>query len=356
MYILHRRGLRAARKSTGSNSNVESFMRILLLTTRPHWNSWDEKLAACRGAIGCVQNAGPVAIDIRLYTPEQPPVVDGRISRSWFNMLTKWAHHDGYHALVFHFTEEEARTWGVRSSLRGSCINDEDMGEMWLAANEHSVVRYKSGRTVNRFVKTFTHEMSHWLAARTGAEDRTHYFDYEREHVLGALLTYRLSPSFTQIIMNALRTERLNTPLADWREALVSQRFGNADNLYESGIHAGTDFAVPVGTPLIAPADGIAPITWSKHRTIGNGCTFEFYYNGRLYTMRALHLQATPAKRGYRRGEVIGYTGNTGKSTGPHLHLELWRGGYDPDVLSSAASVRATLIDPWVFFTSLKTS
>lgn len=323
-------------------------MKILLYTTQPQWESWDEKLAACRGAVGLARNATPT-IDLAPFTG-RPPVTGGKVSRSWYNSLTIAARKAGYQAVVLHFSELEAKQWGISHKLGGSCINDEAMGEMWIVADEHSVTHYKSGRMANRFVRIFAHEMSHWLAKRLSVTDQTHYWDYERESIHLALSNYHLPKTFIQNIMAAIRTERLVTPLENWSPTLVSQHFGVENGLYKSGIHAGIDFAVPVGTPLRAPTDGVVSVTWSKNKSMGNACTFEFYYLGKLYTLRCLHLNATPKKGGYRRGDVIGYTGNTGLSTGPHLHLELWRGGYDVDMLASKSSVLKTLLNPWVFF------
>lgn len=330
-------------------------MKILLLTSQPNWESWEEKLTACRGALGMVQNIGYIQIDLRPYY-ERPSIAGGKVNRAWFNTLTISARNEGYHAVVLHFSQTEAIQWGI-TKYGGSCINDEYVGEMWISANEHGTTRHPSGRRVNSFVRIFVHEMSHWLADRVGAEDRTHYFDYERECVALAYTGYAFKPGIIDSIIRMIRPkERLVTPLKNFEPTLVTQKFGVENSMYKSGIHNGTDFATVVGTPVLAPTDGNVTMTWRNHKDMGNACLFEFYYTGRLYTIRCLHLNQVPVKGAYRRGTPFARTGNTGNSTGPHLHLELWKGGYNVDVLQAKDTVLATLVDPFVFFTSLKTS
>lgn len=84
--------------------------------------------------------------------------------------------------------------------------------------------------------------------------------------------------------------------------------------------HKGTDFAVPTGTPVVAPGDGVV-VKAVYHRLAGNYIVIR---HGRQYTTRFLHLSKFLVKQGdtVRRGQRIGLSGNTGRSTGPHLHYE----------------------------------
>ncbi len=85
--------------------------------------------------------------------------------------------------------------------------------------------------------------------------------------------------------------------------------------------HEGMDFSAPIGTPVYATADGV--VTYSKwHSGYGNLVEINHGYN---YTTRYAHLSkliATPGQT-VHRGDLIGLVGNTGKSTGPHLHYEV---------------------------------
>lgn len=86
--------------------------------------------------------------------------------------------------------------------------------------------------------------------------------------------------------------------------------------------HKGVDFAMPSGTPILSVGDG--EVIEAKYSpTAGYYLTIR---HGRTYTTRYLHLQKSLVKQGQKvkRGERIALSGNTGRSTGAHLHYELW--------------------------------
>ena len=84
--------------------------------------------------------------------------------------------------------------------------------------------------------------------------------------------------------------------------------------------HNGTDFAVPIGTKVVAPGDGVVTLV-TNHRFAGKYIVIE---HGNKYRTRYLHLSKPLVHKGQRvsRGQVIALSGNTGRSTGPHLHYE----------------------------------
>jgi len=85
--------------------------------------------------------------------------------------------------------------------------------------------------------------------------------------------------------------------------------------------HRGIDIAVPVGTSIIAPADGEVIFTGVKH---GYGNTIVIRHSDKILTYYA-HLSrfSVSLNQPVRQGEEIGKTGSTGRSTGPHLHYEI---------------------------------
>ena len=96
-------------------------------------------------------------------------------------------------------------------------------------------------------------------------------------------------------------------------------------------LHAGMDFAAPGGTPIYAAASGYVQVAgWS---TGGYGNYVIIYHgkmsDGNTYTTLYAHMRsvATSAGKYVKQGELIGYVGSTGNSTGNHLHLEVWKGG-----------------------------
>ena len=96
-------------------------------------------------------------------------------------------------------------------------------------------------------------------------------------------------------------------------------------------LHAGTDFAAPAGTPIYAAASGYVQVAgWSS----GGYGNYVIIYHGKMsdgnqYSTLYGHMKsvATSAGKYVQQGELIGYVGSTGNSTGNHLHLEVWKGG-----------------------------
>ncbi|MFQ6613338.1 MAG: peptidoglycan DD-metalloendopeptidase family protein [Fidelibacterota bacterium] len=85
--------------------------------------------------------------------------------------------------------------------------------------------------------------------------------------------------------------------------------------------HYGQDFSVPSGTPIYATADGV--VQQARYRG-GFGKTIKIN-NGNGYSTIYAHLSKISVKYGQKvkRGDIIGYSGNTGRSTGPHVHYEV---------------------------------
>ena len=95
--------------------------------------------------------------------------------------------------------------------------------------------------------------------------------------------------------------------------------------------HKGTDYAAPVGTPIMATADGT--VTESTRRG-GNGKYVKIRHNG-TYSTQYLHMKKQKVKRGefVRQGDVIGWIGMTGNTSGPHVCYRFWRNGRQVDPL-----------------------
>jgi murein DD-endopeptidase MepM/ murein hydrolase activator NlpD len=108
----------------------------------------------------------------------------------------------------------------------------------------------------------------------------------------------------------------------------LSSGFGyRIDPVYKTPkMHAGLDFAAPQGTPVYATANGTVKLAgnvgngYGNHVIIKHGYSYETLY-GHLYRIKVR------AGKKVIRGEVIGWVGNSGKSTGPHLHYEVHKNG-----------------------------
>ncbi|WP_448575579.1 peptidoglycan DD-metalloendopeptidase family protein [Thermomicrobium sp.] len=131
-------------------------------------------------------------------------------------------------------------------------------------------------------------------------------------------------------------------PLAQLRgtwpvSGTVTSTYGPRSLLPGETFHSGIDIAVPEGTPVRATGDGTVRFVGN---TDGYGLRIEVDHGNGVTTLYA-HLSAADVRPGQRvqRGQVIGKSGNTGLSTGPHLHYEIRQNGrtVDPWPLLRAA-------------------
>jgi murein DD-endopeptidase MepM/ murein hydrolase activator NlpD len=118
---------------------------------------------------------------------------------------------------------------------------------------------------------------------------------------------------------------RLSWPMVSFT---ITQPFGPSTVLLEppygkyKHFHTGIDIAAPLGTPVMAAADGL--VVAVGHTKTGYGNYVVIAHGGGIATLYG-HLLATNANigDGVKRGQVIGFEGSTGYSTGPHVHFEL---------------------------------
>ena len=123
----------------------------------------------------------------------------------------------------------------------------------------------------------------------------------------------------------------------------ISSRFGMRRHpiLGYRRMHSGMDFRARHGTPIVAVTDGRVT---SAGRAGGCGNAVKLSHGNNLST-RYCHMSRMAVRRGQnvRRGQVIGYVGSTGLSTGPHLHYEMYRGSRAINPASVSFVTRAQL-------------
>ena len=124
----------------------------------------------------------------------------------------------------------------------------------------------------------------------------------------------------------SIRKTLMKTPI---NGARLSSSYGKRKHpiLGYTKMHLGTDFAAPTGTPIMASGDGkITKVGWCG----GGGNCVKIKHNSIYQTVYA-HMSkfGRGIKKGVRvkQGEIIGYVGSTGLSTGPHLHYEVIENG-----------------------------
>ncbi|HEX3025402.1 MAG TPA: M23 family metallopeptidase [Chitinophagaceae bacterium] len=121
-------------------------------------------------------------------------------------------------------------------------------------------------------------------------------------------------------------------PVSNKNLTRIASGFGNRiDPIYKvRRFHAGLDFTAPVGTPIYATADGTVKEAGYNSGGFGNDVVINHGYG---YQTLYGHMYRVKSKVGQtvKRGEVIGYVGSTGKSTGAHCHYEVHKNGVPVD-------------------------
>lgn len=135
-------------------------------------------------------------------------------------------------------------------------------------------------------------------------------------------------------------TDWVGTSIFQWplpQSYTITSWFGYREDPFtgEIAYHSGTDIAAPEGTPILAAADGTVTIanaidSWGG----GYGYHIKVKHNDTYDTLYA-HCSSICVTVGQevKQGEVIGYVGTTGNSTGNHLHFEVWQNGERTDAL-----------------------
>ncbi len=205
-----------------------------------------------------------------------------------------------------------------------------------LGANDQQVVDYAD---------IFGYDIDFQREMRTGDHFGILYESYEDErgqtvktgNVLmatmdGAALSktfYRFTPSddgnvdyFDESGQSAKKF-LMKTPI---NGARLSSSFGNRKHpiLGYTKLHKGTDFAAPTGTPIYAAGNGTI-VSYGPNSTYGNYAKIQ-HANGYVTAYAHMSRFNKGLKRGshVKQGQVIGYVGTTGRSTGPHLHYEVY--------------------------------
>lgn len=149
---------------------------------------------------------------------------------------------------------------------------------------------------------------------------------------------YVQSKSFDELILlakekeNMLRSIPAIIPISSKDLTRIASGYGLRIHPYYkiSKFHAGMDFTAPLGSEIYASGDGTVQSVMSSKRGMGN---YIIINHGFGYTSVYAHLDSFNVKAGQkvRRGDVIGFVGNTGMSVAPHLHYEIKLNGGNVD-------------------------
>ncbi len=117
-------------------------------------------------------------------------------------------------------------------------------------------------------------------------------------------------------------------PVSNKQLERIASGFGKRiDPIYKiEKFHAGLDFTAPIGTPIYATGNGIVEEATYNTEGYGNNIWIKHGFGYRTHYCHMVKLKSQQGQQ-VKRGEVIGWVGNTGKSTGPHCHYEVERKG-----------------------------
>jgi murein DD-endopeptidase MepM/ murein hydrolase activator NlpD len=121
-------------------------------------------------------------------------------------------------------------------------------------------------------------------------------------------------------------------PISNKQLNRIASGFGyRIDPIYKIGkFHAGLDFTAPAGTPIYATGNGVISLAEYNPSGYGNHVWIDHGYGYKTHYAHLVRIKAK-AQQQVTRGEVIGWVGSTGKSTGPHCHYEVEKNGIKID-------------------------
>lgn len=267
----------------------------------------------------------------KLKTKKYP---DGDVKVDWesFNPFVEDG-VDGVNAYCISLTKAEGKKLGIKG-VKGSYDADHDNTmEFFVVANNTDKIPQNRTKYSNDWIRVFLHEFSHGCERfLKGYESQlTHEWDYEKKNLTGLYKQW----DWTEWSKKKTLLDKLKKQYADLFGAKLikpvpekywgnSQDYGVKSTVYKrTGTHIGEDHACPVGTKVVAPANGRI-VAGGLSTELGQYVIYEYVFKGKTYWERYAHLSDKEVYGNFKAGEQIGLTGNTGLSTGPHLHQEVW--------------------------------
>jgi murein DD-endopeptidase MepM/ murein hydrolase activator NlpD len=199
-----------------------------------------------------------------------------------------------------------------RAIFEANPIPDSARAKMMAQAQEIQLVQQMDQENLATSIVNSLNGLSARIHAQTKSYDEINNFIKNKEQLLAC------TPAIQPVSNKDLKR--------------IASGFGyRVDPVYKTTkFHAGLDFAAPQGTPIYATANGTVETAGNTGNGYGNHVVI---HNGYGYATLFGHMYKIKVHPGekVKRGEVIGWVGNTGKSTGPHCHYEVHRNGEPVD-------------------------
>ena len=146
-----------------------------------------------------------------------------------------------------------------------------------------------------------------------------------REQVAQRAVALKNLAAKTQERADQLKKNQWVLPVTGYR---LSARFGARSSLWSSGVHTGLDMAGPSGSTIVSVAAGVVKSA-GFDGSFGNRTIITLQDGTEVWYAHQSRIAVSPGDK-VDPGQTIGYTGSTGNSTGPHLHIEIRPDGGDP--------------------------
>jgi len=327
---------------------------IIYTTSRSFWIK--ELFENIYKVIGRAKAVTVHDFEVEYFTlPKNVPTVtrsNGGVYIDW-DWFEKTLHRKENNAVCLHITRRERAKIGMKHPTPGKSLggvfNKDNIDQLF------QFVVIADGPKA--FERLFLHELSHGFAFWKRAIDYTHTWDYVIKQIAGIFYTYdfsrwdvlmfKIKQLRERIDYLIAKSEKLHAPLDVSFMNRVTQPFGVRDPIKypRTGHHVGTDFGAPVGENCYAVADGYVTKVIENDPVLGNATYFKYKWEGKYYTARYLHQSRLGKLGSKKRGDYVGVTGNTGLSTGPHLHFDISRGDFNLNGLNGQ-NFETKFIDP----------
>lgn len=290
-----------------------------------------------------------VQIDIEYRKFARPDTYEdnegaNRITHDWFEEnISNDAKARGYTSSRLRFEDNEGVKWKLGSGVRG--INYRDTpndfhGEGWIKTSRNKKARFKDGSIRAQWPKTLAHEEGHELKYSGFTDLEIHDYDYRdetnnieefykklvekdnRPTIISELL--KIINMLLQKLIGelALRASYI-IPKNDFING-VTQEWLAPNKVYKSKHHNGLDLRWPIGGAIYAPHNGtIYQSGWTAQ--LGYYIFYECVIGDKKTYHVFPHLREEITLGARSKGDILGYIGNTGLSTGPHIHWGILR-------------------------------
>ena len=199
-----------------------------------------------------------------------------------------------------------------RAIFEANPIPDSARAKMMAQAQEIQLVQKMDQENLATSIVNSLNGLSARIHAQTKSYDEINNFIKNKEQLLAC------TPAIQPVSNKDLKR--------------IASGFGyRVDPVYKTTkFHAGLDFAAPQGTPIYATANGTVETAGNTGNGYGNHVVIHNGYGYATLFGHMFKIKVHPGEK-VKRGEVIGWVGNTGKSTGPHCHYEVHRNGEPVD-------------------------